>query len=145
MTVPVGTPLMNSDNSPLLMTQSFLETTNQDSQETIAEDDPASRLRSHDNATAPGQLPEFYQFVYALAESYNDDPLRILGLEKALNPLIFLDPVSKHFEVRNDLLTNHNARVIDTLMIEHSKKRGSVFDMENPILKTIFKRVTRNN
>ena len=51
----------------------------------------------------------------------------------------------KNFEVRNDLLTNHNARVIDTLMIEHSKKKGSVFDMENPILKTIFKRVTRNS
>ena len=98
---------MNSDGNPLLMTQQFLDATfqDQDSQNTIAEDDPAGRLRSHDNAKAPGQLPEFYQFVYALTESYNDEPLRILGLEKALNPLIFLDPVSKRFEVRNDFLT----------------------------------------
>ena len=85
------------------------------------------------------------QFVYTLTESYNDDPLNILGLEKALNPLIFQDPITKRFKVRKDLLTNQNVRVIDILMVEHAKKKENIFDINNPILKTILKRVTRNH
>ena len=141
MTAPVGKPLMNSDNSPLLMSRSFMDSTCQDSQDTIDEVDTAhNSLRSHDEATAPDQLPEFYTFVYALTESYNDNPVRIVGLEKALNPLIFLDPTSQHYKVRKDLLTKYNVRVINALMLEHSNKKGSVFSMGNAILKTIFNR-----
>ena len=96
-------------------------------------------------AEAETKIPEFYQFVYTLTESYNEDPLNILGLEKALNPLIFQDPITKRFEIRKDLLTNQNVKIIDTLMNEHAKKKGSIFDINNPVLKTILKRFTRNH
>ena len=122
-----------------------MDSTFQDTQESIDEVDITnSRLRSHDDAPAPKPLKEFYTFVYALTESYNYNQIRIQGLEKSLNPLIFLDPTTRNYIVNNDLLTNYNVRVINALMHEHSKKKGSVFCMENAIFKTIFNKVTRN-
>ena len=128
------------------MSQSFMDSTFQDTQDSIDEVDTAhNQLQSNDDAPAPKQLKEFYTFVYALTESYNDNQIRIQGLEKSLNQLIFLDPTTRNYEVNRDLLTNDNVWVINTFMLEHSKKKGSVFTMDNPILKTLFKRMTRNN
>ena len=100
------------------------------------------RLQSEDKA--PPQLEEFNRFVYTLAEYYNEDPIHIKGLEEVLTPLISQDHVTKHFNVRIDLLTNQNVRIIDILRKDHASKKTSIFDVNNPILKTILKRFVRN-
>ena len=103
----------------------------QDSNDTVVLDEHI-RLRSEDKA--PTQPEEFYQFIYTLAEYYNEDPVNIHGLETALTPLKTQDHGTKHFNVRKDPLTNQNVRTIDILMKDYAKKKTSIFDINNPTL-----------
>ena len=137
MTIPAAPPLACT---PILFRSPPVQ--EQDSIETVTGDEHI-RLRSE--GRAPVQPEEFYQFVYTRTESYNEDPVNIFELKKALNPLITQDPITKHFEVRKDLLTNQNVKIIDILMKEHTKNKVPIFDINNPTLKTILKRFNRNN
>ena len=137
MTAPADLPLASG---PVMIRSPPIR--QQDSGDTVVLDEHI-RLRSEDKA--PAQPEEFYRFIYTLAEYYNEDPVHINGLEDALTPLITQDHVTKHFNVRKDLLTNQNVRIIDILMKDHAKKKTSIFDVNNPTLKTILKRFSRNN
>ena len=137
MTLPAEPPLACG---PILFRAPPVQ--EQNSIETVTGDEHI-RLRSE--GRAPVQPEEFYQFVYTLTEYYNGDPVNIHGLKNALNPLITQDQITKRFEVRKDLLTHQNVKIIDILMKDHAKKKTSIFDINNPTLKTILKRFNRNN
>ena len=136
MTPPSVGPLAASRAGPIL----FKPTTGQqeDGQASNAQDNHRV-LRSEDKAQL--QPPEFYAFVNALTEHYNEDPTKFVGLESALIPLIAQDHVNTRFVIREDLLTNRNVDVIDILMKDYlDKRKPSLFNRANPILKTILKK-----
>ena len=93
--------------------------------------------------TAPAQPPEFWTFVHALTEHYNEDTTKFSGLESSLTPLLTQDHVTSKFKLREDLLTNRNLTAIELLMKDMDKKKTSLFTRKNPILKTILQKFVK--
>ena len=65
---------------------------------------------------APQQSPDFWTFVHAFTEFYNEEKSEFSGLESSLTPLLIQDHVTFKFTLREDLMTNRNLNTIELLM-----------------------------